>query len=130
MAARRSSGLFLCAALLLAMPARAATIADRAECDASANKPELGRAACSRIIDDPSTPIAQRVQAYNNRGVAHFGLHDYDAALADHDEAIKLDPGNAFAHVRHGMAWMEKGEFERAIADINDALVIDPKYAF
>src|SRR5690349_8675706 len=105
MTACRLLGLFLCMALLLAMPARAATPADRAECDASAKKPELGVAACTRIAEDASAPVAQRVQAWNNRGVAHFGLHDYDAALADHDEAIKLDPGNAFAHVRHGMAW-------------------------
>jgi len=31
--------------------------------------------------------------AYNNRGVAYYGLHEYDAALADHAEAIRSIPG-------------------------------------
>ena len=52
MAARGSGGLLLCVGLLLAMPAMAATPADRAECAASADKPDVGSAACSRIIDD------------------------------------------------------------------------------
>ena len=52
MAARGSGGLLLCLGLLLAMPARAATPADRDECVASADKLDVGGAACSRIIDD------------------------------------------------------------------------------
>jgi hypothetical protein len=40
--------------LLLAMPARAATPADRGECAASADKADVGGAACSRIIGDAS----------------------------------------------------------------------------
>ena len=62
MAARGSGGLLLCVALLLAMPALAATPADRGECAASADKPDVGGAACSRIIDDASEQLAERVE--------------------------------------------------------------------
>src|SRR5437879_11991543 len=58
MVARGSGGLLLCGALLLAMPALAVTPADRGECAASADKPDVGGAACSRIIDDASEPVA------------------------------------------------------------------------
>ena len=68
MAARGSGGLLLCVGLLLAMPALAATPADRGECTASAEKPEFGGAACSRIIDGASVSVAERVKAFKNRG--------------------------------------------------------------
>src|SRR5215470_4729202 len=97
MAACRSTGPLLCVGLLLAMPARAATTADRAECDASVEKLDLGRAACSRIIDDATTPVAQRVQALKNRGRSAFNSKNYDGAIADYGEAIKLSPNDAWA---------------------------------
>src|SRR5690242_3856198 len=68
MTARGSNGLLFCVALLLAMPARAATPADRGECTASTGKADVGSAACSRIIDDASEPVAERVKAFTNRG--------------------------------------------------------------
>ena len=93
MAARGSGGLLFCVALLLAMPALAATPADRGECAASADKPDVGGAACSRIIDDASVSVAERVKAFKDRGRGAFNGKDYDRAIADYGEAIKLSPG-------------------------------------
>ena len=84
MAARGSAGLLLCVGLLFAMPALAATPADRGECAASADKPDLGFAACSRIIDDASASAAERVKAFKNRGRGSFnseGLRPRDCRL-------------------------------------------------
>jgi hypothetical protein len=72
MAARGSGGLLLCLGLLLAMPVLAATPADRSECAASADKPDVGGAACSRVIDDASEQAAERVKAFKNRGRGSF----------------------------------------------------------
>src|SRR5437899_654150 len=100
MAARGSAGLLLCVGLLFAMPTRAATPADRGECAASAERPETGSAACSRIIDDASASLAERVEAFKNRGRGAFKAGDYNRAIADYGEAIKLGPkdASAFAH--------------------------------
>jgi tetratricopeptide (TPR) repeat protein len=38
----------------------------------------------------PSSEIA--AQVYNTRGSAYFRKGDYDRALADYDQAIRLDP--------------------------------------
>src|SRR5215213_5778794 len=122
MAKRGSAGLLLGAALLLGTPALATTPADRSECAASADKPELGSTACSRIIDDAAAPVEERANAYNNRGIAAYGLREYDAALADHSEAIKLNPEDPLAHARRGMAWTEKGGYDEAIADLTRAV--------
>ena len=100
MAARRSGGLLLCIALLLAMPALAATPAEHDECAASADKPGVESAACSRIIDDASEQVAERVEAFNNRGRRSFNRKDYDRAIADHSEAVKLSPNDAKAFPR------------------------------
>src|SRR3954466_15787353 len=107
MAACRSLGPLLCMALLVP-PARAATTADRAECDASADKPGVGSAACSRIIDDASAPIAQRLQAFKNRGRGAFAAKDYDHAVADYGEAIKLSPKDAWAFAHRCEAYESK----------------------
>ena len=90
MAVRGSGGLLLCMGLLLAMPALAATPTDRGECAASADKPDVGFAACSRIIDDANGSVAERVRAFKNRGRGSFNSKDYDRAIADYSEAIKL----------------------------------------
>src|SRR5690242_7568416 len=97
MAALRSGGLLLCMGLLLAMPALGATPADRAECAASVDKPDVGLAACSRIIDDANAAAAERVTAFKNRGRGFFISKDYDRAIADYGEAIKLSPKDAWA---------------------------------
>src|ERR1700716_4264559 len=108
MAARGSGGLLLCVGLLLAMPALAATPADRGECAASADKPDVGGAACSRIIDDASEQVAERVEAFKlspkdawafaHRCQAYEGKEDHDAAIADCTEAIKIDPRDGWAY--------------------------------
>ena len=97
MAARGSGGLLLCVALLLAMPALAATPADRGECAASADRPDIGLEACGRIIDDASVSVAERVKAFKNRGHGSFNSKNYERAIADYGEAIKLSPKDAWA---------------------------------
>ena len=130
MAARGSGGLLLCVGLLLAMPALAATPADRGECAASADKPDLGRAACSRIIDDASEPVAERVKAFKNRGRGAFNGKDYDRAIADYGEAIKLSPKDASAFTHRCEAYESKQDHNAAIADCTEAIKIDPKYGW
>jgi len=68
--------------------------------------------------------------AYNNRGVAYYGLHEYDAALADHAEAIRVDSRDVWAYCppRHGVT--EKGEFDQAVADITEGDHNRSEYAF
>ena len=57
---------------------------------ASADKPDARFAACGRIIDDASESVAERVRAFKNRGRGAFNSKDYDRAIADYSEAIKL----------------------------------------
>ena len=57
---------------------------------------------------------------------------DRDRAIADFNEAIRLDPDpkDARAYNNRGLAWRNKGDLDRAIADYSEAIRLDPKYAF
>jgi hypothetical protein len=50
-------------------------------------------------------------------------------AIADYDEALRLDPKYAFAFNNRGNVYKAKGDLDRAIADYNEALRLDPKHA-
>ena len=54
---------------------------------------------------------------------------DYDRAMADFNETIRLDPKHALAFRRRGVIYAKKGDYDRAIADYNEAIRLDPKYA-
>jgi tetratricopeptide (TPR) repeat protein len=66
-------------------------------------------------------------RAYNARGVAYFGRGDLDLALADFNQAIKLDPKMAAAFDNRGLTWGRKKEYQKAIADYDQAIKLDPK---
>jgi len=42
---------------------------------------------------------------------------DLDRAVADFDQAIRLDPKNTNAYITRGIAWATEGDLDRAIAD-------------
>jgi tetratricopeptide (TPR) repeat protein len=54
---------------------------------------------------------------------------DYDRALADFDQAIRLNPADVPAYVDRGIAYSAKGDHERAAADFDQAIRLDPKHA-
>ncbi len=71
--------------------------------------------------------------AYNNRGVAHDQLGDYDRAVADYREALSLKPEDAMSRrnlrvvlVRRGVALANTGEYQRALADLTKAIELGP----
>lgn len=55
--------------------------------------------------------------AINNRASLSYNKGDYDHALADLNEAIRLDPKNAVAFTNRGRVYNDIGNYDRAIAD-------------
>ena len=76
------------------------------------------------IAEDPD-----RVETYNNRGMAWCKNGDYDLAMADFNKAMEIDPRNAEIFNNRGTIWFYKGQFDRAISDYDKALGIDPDFA-
>ena len=49
-------------------------------------------------------------------------LEEYDRAIADFDEAQRLDPDNADIYRNRAIAWGITGEYDKAIADLTEAI--------
>lgn len=71
----------------------------------------------------------QRAAALNNRAFWRFFQARYREALADLDEAIKLDGQSAY-YANRGIMYRMQGEWDRARADYEEALKIDPNNAY
>ena len=54
---------------------------------------------------------------------------DYDRAIADFTEAIRLDPKDDWAYYYRAQSWNAKGEYDKAIADLTEAIRLDPNDA-
>jgi len=74
--------------------------------------------------------------AYNNRGwvykkraFVYAVAGELDRAIADFDEAIRLDPKDADTYRNRGLAYNSKGSYDLAIVDFNEAIRLDPKNA-
>ena len=63
------------------------------------------------------------------RSGAYNVLGEYEKAIADDNEAIRLDPKFAIAYYHRGYAYQSLGEYEKAIADDTEAIRLDPKFA-
>jgi tetratricopeptide (TPR) repeat protein len=78
---------------------------------------------------DLKRSVQRSVNTFNDRGIARVYKGEYDDAIGDFNEAIRLDPRDAVTYNNRGVAWERKGEDDRAIADYNEAIRLDPKYA-
>ena len=85
--------------------------------------------ACTAIIQANQETPKRLAFALANRGYAYRNKHDYDRAIQDLDQAIKLDPDNALAFVNRGDAYRNKREYDRAIRDYDQAIKLDPNNA-
>src|SRR6266487_3402511 len=63
---------------------------------------------------------------YLGRADAYVRKGDYDRALADYDEAIKLAPGTAIAFALRGEVHAKRGDYDGAIADYERAIEREP----
>ena len=71
----------------------------------------------------------QNAEAYLSRGNVCLDKREYDKAIADFNEALRLDPRNARAYCGRGWAWNQKKEYDKAIADFNESLQLNPRFA-
>lgn len=60
------------------------------------------------------------------RAMLYLVKRDFDSAIHDYDEAIRLDPQLAEARKNRGHAWFRKGELSKALIDFNEAIRLDP----
>lgn len=103
-----------------------ATPALAADADTCAReRGDVAIAACNRVIASGGGGA----WAYHRRGIEHAKKGDYDRAIHDLDEAIRLNPANADPYYDRGLTYARKGDDDRAIRDYNESIRLDPKRA-
>jgi tetratricopeptide (TPR) repeat protein len=66
-------------------------------------------------------------EAYIRRGWTYYWKEDYDRAIADFTEVIRLDPKNTEAYSTRGWAHYFKEDYDQAITDFTEVIRLDPK---
>ena len=82
----------------------------------------------SPITPKPSNSTPEPILSAFSNLVLH-NKKEYDKAIADYTQVIRLDPKYVFAYRERGIA-SKKERDGKAIADFNEAIRLDPKYAF
>jgi hypothetical protein len=79
---------------------------------------------------------ASKADANISRGKAAYDKKDYDTAIAEYGEALRIDPAHAdtkaylaYSYNSRGVAYYEKKDYDRAIADFDAALRFIPNAA-
>ncbi len=76
------------------------------------------------------TSEAERLaKQYIDSANTRFEAGDYEGAIADATEAVRLKPDYAAAYRRRAGARVRSGDYDGAIADANEAIRLKPDYA-
>lgn len=65
---------------------------------------------------------------YFRWGYMKLGLENYNGAIADLTETIRLSPKNVYAYFNRGIAKSYLGQYTDAIADWSEAIRLDPNF--
>src|ERR1043165_6964269 len=87
--------------------------------------------AIARAQTDPYAETNAKIRPLIQSGNQKAHNKDYDGAIADFTEAIKLgknlpDLLRAGPYVNRGLAYADKGDLEAGLADLNKAIKLQP----
>jgi tetratricopeptide (TPR) repeat protein len=124
---RRGGGAhFRC--LIPAAPALALTQQEIDRCVGKKVTPDLQINGCTAAIQSEGVSVSDLAVAYHNRGLAYAKRGDLKDAIADFDQAIRLNPQSARPYNDGGITYARQGNFNLAIADFDRAIRLDPTY--
>src|SRR5258708_4595572 len=114
----------------IASEATDAVADDRTTCDDGGNQAAVE--ACTRLIQSGRLRSSELAIAYDRRGRVYASKGDYDRAIREYDQAIRLAPNLPSTLSNRGLAYAKEGNFDNAIRDFDQAIRLDPHlhYAF
>ena len=98
-------------------------------CDFGGNHPDIRIVACTRNIQSGRFTGQNLAVAFTNRGLAYKSKGQWDRAIADFSEAIRLKPDFVTAFNNRGNIYYGKRQYDRAIMDYDAAIRLKPDLA-
>jgi Flp pilus assembly protein TadD len=89
------------------------------------DKPAVSVSTRSSAAIHVFSPITTR-EAYA-RGLTYAHKGDYDPAIKEFTDALRLTPDYDRAYQNRGYVYLVKGDYDRAITDFNEAIRLNPK---
>jgi len=84
---------------------------------------------CTAAINSGKLSTENLAIMYYNRGIRYQDQVEYDRAIQDYTEAVRLSTNYAKAFHNRGTAYSLKGEYDQAIQDYNEAIRLDSSFA-
>jgi tetratricopeptide (TPR) repeat protein len=114
--------LFVCATAL------AYSDIDTKDCSSYGTDPNLRIEACNRILADASIPANVRAAVHIKLGEAYIIKRDYERALPEYEQGIRLNPGNWEGYNGRGVLFDKMGQHDRAFKDYDKATQLNPAH--
>src|SRR3954447_21019723 len=121
-------GVFIAFGWASAAPPVALTQQEIDWCAGKNATPDLQINGCTAAIQSGRLTGNNLSLAHHNRGLAYAKRGGLENAIADFDEAIRLNPQSARPYNDRGFTYARQGNFDRAIADYSEAIRLDPRY--
>lgn len=83
---------------------------------------------CSRAITSGRFEGHNLAMLYLRRSAYYYRQGNYDRAIADLTEAIRVDSTFAALYFDRGTIWQANGNYDLAIADLTEAIRLQPKF--
>jgi tetratricopeptide (TPR) repeat protein len=121
--------LLSCAQLDAAVTKSFREVTAKADADLQAGNVDAAIEEYNRVIVLKLTPQLASI-AVMRRGNCYYAKHDLEQAIADYDQALRLDPKNAGAYDNRANALDARGNRDDALKDYDEALRLSPRNAY
>jgi lipoprotein NlpI len=91
--------------------------------------PQQRISACTAAIESGPWKREDLAWAFGNRAAGYLFAGDLDHAIADAEEALRIDPTDPVALGIRGSVYIMRRDYDRAIADYDDAIRLSPRLA-
>jgi tetratricopeptide (TPR) repeat protein len=110
--------------LALLAPLPAAATEDAHDCDKLESERRIR--ACTELIESPTVTDARRALAYANRALSYSLRGQYETAIKDYDQAIRMFPDFAVALNNRAWAYFKWGRAAEGMPDVQRSLQLEP----
>jgi len=91
---------------------------------------DAGIADCTTALNEEALTQTDRAATYVNRGILRARNGDADAALADYDNGLRINPQLAEGYVDRGATYIAMKRYQDALTDIDKGLSLGTKKAY